>query len=60
MDSTSLSSGWFGPRWGFVVNTNDPPPAPSLVSPANGATLDTVRPTFEWSAAEDPQGDEVT
>jgi hypothetical protein len=39
---------------------NTAPPAPTLSSPANGATEFTPTPTFAWNAAVDPDGDAVT
>jgi len=42
------------------VHYSEPPPAPTLVSPADGATVATGTPTFTWNAAADPDGDTVT
>ena len=42
------------------VHYSEPPPAPSLASPADGATETTATPTFIWSAVADPDGDAVT
>jgi hypothetical protein len=39
----------------FTIDTT-PPPAPNPKAPANGATVFTSRPTFEWSAVTDPHG----
>lgn len=35
------------------------PPNP-LLAPANGSTVDTFRPTFDWADAVDPEGSAVT
>ena len=43
-----------------VYFTNNPPPAPNLVSPANAATVTTATPTFDWTDVVDPDGDTVT
>ena len=42
------------------VHYTQPPPAPTLVSPADGATETTSTPTFTWNAVVDPDGDTVT
>jgi hypothetical protein len=42
------------------VHYSEPPAAPSLVSPADGAVVATSNPTFTWTAAADPDGDTVT
>ncbi len=34
-----------------IPNTPQPPLAPTLVSPANGADVDTTTPTLEWNAS---------
>jgi hypothetical protein len=38
---------------------NNPPPAPVLATPADGATT-TERPVFRWDPVVDPEGDSVT
>ncbi len=42
------------------VHYSQPPAAPSLVSPADGAVVVTSNPTFTWGAAADPDGDTVS
>ncbi len=44
----------------IVVHYSLPPPAPLLVSPADGATLTTATPVFDWTDVVDPDGDTVT
>jgi hypothetical protein len=39
---------------------SEAPPAPTLSTPADGATVFTGTPTFTWVAAVDPDGDTVT
>lgn len=34
----------------------EPPPVPTLISPANGETITDSRPTFGWSEISDPSG----
>lgn len=41
-----------------VINT--PPTKPSLVSPANDDVLTERKPTFQWSQAQDDDGDSLT
>ncbi|MGA9116136.1 MAG: T9SS type A sorting domain-containing protein [Bacteroidota bacterium] len=43
--------GWtaYSPVWSFA--TGEPPPAPTLQSPPNGATGQTVTPTLSWTIA---------
>ncbi len=43
-----------------VFYSNQAPPAPGLVSPADGAVVTTSNPTFTWGAVADPDGDTVT
>ena len=43
-----------------VFYTNNAPPAPALVSPADGAVVATSNPTFTWSAVADPDGDTLS
>jgi hypothetical protein len=43
-----------------VHYTSNPPPAPSLVSPADGASVGTATPSFDWTDVVDPDGDAVT
>jgi len=43
---------------GIGTTLNDPPPMPTLISPANGATLN-VPPVLSWSSVVDPDGDFV-
>jgi MSHA biogenesis protein MshQ len=43
-----------------VHYTSNPPPAPSLVSPADGATVTNPLPVFDWTDVVDPDGDAVT
>ena len=57
--SKEYSSGVLAPRLEVtyeVVGDNTPPPAPSLVSPDNGAVLLDNTPTFEWTSVSDPSG----
>ena len=42
------------------VHYTQPPPAPTLVSPADGAIELTSTPNFTWNAVVDPDGDTVT
>ena len=42
----------------ITVYYSNPPPAPVLVAPADGAS--TAIPTFDWSDVADPDGDTVT
>jgi len=48
--------------WAFSVNLGNDAPGPfALVSPDSGGVSSTLRPTFQWSAAEDPDpGDNVS
>lgn len=48
-----------GPEWSFIT-ANNPPPAPTLVSPNNGAVDVALETTFDWSSVFDPDGDAVT
>lgn len=41
----------------IVVYYSQPPDTPNLLSPADGATVTTATPTFDWSDATDPDGD---
>ena len=43
-----------------ISNPNQPPSAPSLISPANGLTGLDSSVTFTWSKSTDPDGDPVT
>ena len=55
-----LAGGWTAPGW-FTVNTaNDAPGAPTLLSPADGSTLDSLTPTFSFQNATDPDSDRLT
>lgn len=45
--------------WVLVVQTNDPPPTPTLLAPGWGATSVSQSPTLQWSAVSDPNGDSV-
>jgi MSHA biogenesis protein MshQ len=44
----------------ITVHYSEPPPAPTLVSPADGATVNTSSPAFDWTDVVDPDGDAVT
>ena len=44
----------------ITVHYSNPPPAPSLLLPADGATLATPVPAFDWTDVVDPDGDAVT
>ncbi len=44
----------------YFTFANNPPPAPSLLSPADAATVTTATPTFTWTAVVDPDGHTVT
>jgi MSHA biogenesis protein MshQ len=44
----------------ITVYYSTPPPAPSLVSPADGATVGSPFPSFDWTDVVDPDGDAVT
>ncbi len=55
-----LYSGWM-PLASFMVNTaNDAPSAPSLHSPAEGSSIDTLNPTLAIYNASDPDSDILT
>ncbi|MEW5807066.1 MAG: hypothetical protein AB1756_06955 [Acidobacteriota bacterium] len=43
-----------------IGSTNNPPGTFSLVSPINNLTVNTLKPTFDWQDAIDPNGDAVT
>lgn len=48
--AVQMSNGWsdfFSPRWSFLVNVPTPPPAPTPLSPANGSTLNTLKPDLK-------------
>ena len=40
--------------------SNSPPPAPTLVSPADGATGEALAVILDWTSVADPDGDAVT
>jgi hypothetical protein len=44
----------------ITVYYSEPPPAPTLVSPADGATVNTPAPAFDWTDVVDPDGDALT
>jgi MSHA biogenesis protein MshQ len=44
----------------ITVHYSEPPPAPTLLSPADGATVNTPAPSFDWTDVLDPDGDAVT
>lgn len=44
----------------IVVHYSEPPPPPTLVSPADGAVLTTGTPVFDWTDVVDPDGDTLT
>jgi len=48
-----------GPEWSFRT-ANNPPPAPTLISPSNGAVDVNLETTFDWSSVFDPDGDTVS
>jgi hypothetical protein len=49
------------PLASFMVNTaNDAPSAPTLHSPSEGSSLDTLRPTLSINNASDPDSDTLT
>jgi subtilase family serine protease/prenyltransferase beta subunit len=55
-----LYSDWM-PFASFMVNTaNDAPDKPTLHSPADGSSIDTLYPTLSVENAEDPDGDTLT
>jgi len=59
-DDGELYSNWMTPA-SFMVNTaNDAPSAPSLNSPLEGSSLDTVNPTLSIDNASDPDSDTLT
>jgi PKD repeat protein len=43
----------------FVAGDNEPPPAPELLSPEDGADIDDVVPVLVLSNVDDPEGDLV-
>ena len=55
-----LYSGWM-PQASFMINTaNDAPTAPTLHSPAEGSSLDTLNPALSIYNASDPDSDSLT
>lgn len=55
-----LFSGWM-PEAAFFVNiANDPPSAPTLVAPANGASVALLQPVLIVTTAVDPEGAPLT
>jgi hypothetical protein len=48
---------WTAPASFFVNTANDPPGAPSISSPANGAKVPNLRPTLQVTNAVDPDRD---
>lgn len=44
----------------ITVYYSQPPPAPTLVSPAAGVSVTTATPAFDWTDVIDPDGDTVT
>lgn len=44
----------------ITVHYSEPPPAPTLLAPADGATVNTPTPSFDWTDVVDPDGDAVT
>lgn len=43
-----------------VVDTNEPPTAPGLLTPSNNVTFAPTRAYLSWDASSDPDGDTVT
>ena len=44
----------------IVVHYSQPPPAPTLVSPADASSTTNTQPTLDWTDVVDPDGDTVT
>ncbi len=55
-----VCSDWSAISSFFVNAINEAPPAPTLVSPIDGATADSLTPTLTWTSVTDPDGDVVT
>jgi hypothetical protein len=54
----TVSSGWAGPFRFTTPNTN--PSTPTLVSPVNADTLETLKPAFVVNASTDPDGNQIS
>lgn len=44
----------------IVVHYSQPPPAPTIVSPADASSTTNPQPTLDWTDVTDPDGDTVT
>lgn len=44
----------------IIVYYTSPPPAPVLVTPADGGSVTTATPVFDWTDVADPDGDPLT
>ena len=49
-------SAWASSSSIVVEPEDDPPPVPTLTSPASGAEITSLTPTLTWSAVDDPDG----
>jgi hypothetical protein len=54
IDGAGNGSVWSA-TWSFTIDTTAPT-APTLVSPTNGATINTATPSLDWSDVTDPSG----
>jgi large repetitive protein len=53
-------SPWSGVMTFFANTANDPPTAPAIANPSNGAGVNTTTPTLSVQNAVDPDGDTLT
>jgi hypothetical protein len=60
-DNGGLATGSTQSDWSFLVSIPEPPLPFSLLSPADGDTVETVTPVLTWENSSDPDpGDDVT
>ncbi len=55
----AAESAWATAKF-FVNTSNEPPSAPTVKNPGNGAWVSTLTPTLEVNAATDPDNDSIT
>jgi PKD repeat protein len=60
VDDGGLASDWAELAFFIASDANDPPDGVVIVSPEDGASVDTVQPQIAASAGDDPEGTELS